>query len=217
MSRVCHCLGKRTVAGQSISRRGKAKKHGGVGKKVTGITKRKFKPNIQRVRALVKGRPFQPEPLDIAAVIRDVLSFVRTDSADLGVVIELETDPRLPTVEGDRIQLEQVLVNLIRNGFDAMQDAPMRRLTVQAMVVEDGFLQVSVRDTGSGAGEQSLETLFDSFVTTKPEGMGMGLAISQTIMTNHHGKIRADSWPGKGSTFTIELPPSVEAVVSAAS
>ena len=62
-----------------------------------------------------------------------------------------------------------------------------------------------------------MEHLFDPFYTTKESGMGMGLAISQTIVTNHHGKIRADSWPGKGSTFTIELPPSVEAVASAAS
>ena len=76
---------------------------------------------------------------------------------------------------------------------------------------------VSVRDNGSGIAGANMEHLFDAFFSTKESGMGMGLAISQTIVSNHRGKIRADSWPGKGSTFTIELPSSLDAAVSAAS
>ena len=79
------------------------------------------------------------------------------------------------------------------------------------------MVYVSVEDNGPGITRASMEHLFDPFFSTKDSGMGMGLAISQTIMNNHHGKIRADSWLGKGAVFTIELPPSVEALVSAAS
>jgi signal transduction histidine kinase len=90
-------------------------------------------------------------------------------------------------------------------------------LLIESGVQPDGMVFVAVRDNGPGISGSAMEHLFDPFFSTKESGMGMGLAISQTIMSNHHGKIRADSWPGKGSTFTIELPSSVEAVVSAAS
>jgi two-component system sensor kinase FixL len=161
---------------------------------------------IQRVRAMVKGRPFTPEALEIKSVIDGVYGLVRANAARRSMAIHLKVNEDLPRVMGDRVQLEQVLLNLILNGFDAMQDAPMRRLSVQAMVVEDGFLQVSVRDTGSGAGEQSLETLFNSFVTTKPEGMGMGLAISRTIVEAHGGRIWATENSDRGLTFHFTVP-----------
>ena len=161
---------------------------------------------IQRVRALVKGRSFRPEQLDIVAVIRDVLSLVRTDAADRGVVIELEADPGLQPVEGDRIQLEQVLLNLIRNALDALQDSPEQRLSVLATAADGDFLQVSVRDSGSGAAGRSLGELFDSLVTTKPDGMGLGLAISRTIVEAHGGRIWATENPDQGLTFHFTIP-----------
>ena len=100
-----------------------------------------------------------------------------------------------------------------------MQDTPpqRRRLTIESGIQGDGMVYVSVTDNGAGISGGNMEHLFDAFFSTKESGMGMGLAISQTIMNNHHGKIRADSWPGRGSRFTIELPPSVDAAVSAAS
>ncbi len=122
-------------------------------------------------------------------------------------------------VRVDSVQIEQVLINLLRNALDALSDlAPEdRKLVITSGMQADGMVYVSVQDNGSGITSKAMEHLFDPFFSTKDSGMGMGLAISQTIMSNHHGKIRADSWPGKGSIFTIELPPSVEAVVSAAS
>jgi C4-dicarboxylate-specific signal transduction histidine kinase len=117
------------------------------------------------------------------------------------------------------VQIEQVLINLLRNALDALNDQPeaKRQLVIESGIQADGKVYVSVRDNGSGIPAKAMEQLFDPFYSTKESGMGMGLAISQTIMSNHRGKIRADSWPGRGSTFTIELPPSVEAAISAAS
>jgi signal transduction histidine kinase len=122
-------------------------------------------------------------------------------------------------VRVDSVQIEQVLLNLLRNALDALAglSASRRRLVIASGIQPDGMVFVSVQDNGSGITSKEMEHLFDPFFSTKESGMGMGLAISQTIMRNHHGKIRADSWPGKGSSFTIELPPSAEAVVSAAS
>jgi ligand-binding sensor domain-containing protein/signal transduction histidine kinase len=161
---------------------------------------------IQRVRAMIKGRPFQPEALDIKSVIDGVHGLIRADAARRSVAIDFEVDHDVPRVMGDPVQLEQVLLNLILNGFDAMEDAPIRRLSVGVMEAESKFLQVSVRDTGSGAGGQSLETLFDSFFTTKPDGMGMGLAISSTIVEAHGGRIWATENPDRGLTFHFTIP-----------
>ena len=161
---------------------------------------------IQRVRAQVQGRPYQPERLHMESVIREVLSLVRADAADRGVVIELEIEPGLPPVEGDRIQLEQVLVNLILNGVDALRDSPEQRLSVLATTTDGGSLQVSVKDSGSGAAGRSLDGLFESFVTTKPDGMGLGLAISRTIVEAHGGRIWATENPDRGLTFHFTIP-----------
>jgi signal transduction histidine kinase len=92
-----------------------------------------------------------------------------------------------------------------------------RRLVITSGVKDDGLVFVSVRDNGNGIKPADMEHLFDAFFTTKETGMGMGLAITQTIVEHHHGKIHADSWPGKGSTFTIELPPNLETAESLAS
>jgi signal transduction histidine kinase len=117
------------------------------------------------------------------------------------------------------VQIEQVLINLLRNALDSLVEVPAgeRRLVIESGSQSEGMVFLSVRDNGSGISDKAMEHLFDPFFSTKESGMGMGLAISQTIISNHHGKIRADSQPGKGSTFIIELPSSMESVASTAS
>ena len=159
------------------------------------------------------------ELVDLNTLAREVCSFISHDLKRHGLAVERRLSKRELWVRVDSVQIEQVLLNLLRNALDALSGLPAagRRLVIASGVQPDGLVFVSVQDNGSGITGKEMEHLFDPFFSTKESGMGMGLAISQTIMTNHHGKIRADSWPGKGSSFTIELPPSAEAVVSAAS
>lgn len=174
---------------------------------------------IKRLRGMVTRRQPVRETVDLNVLAREVCSFISHDLKRQELAIERRLSQRELWVRVDSVQIEQVLLNLLRNALDALTELPAkdRHLLIESGVQPDGMVFVAVRDNGAGISGSAMEHLFDPFFSTKESGMGMGLAISQTIMTNHHGKIRADSWPGKGSTFTIELPPSVEAVVSAAS
>ena len=176
---------------------------------------------IKRLRGMVTRRQPVREIVDLNVLAREVCLFMSHELKRQELVIEHRLSKQALWVRVDSVQIEQVLLNLLRNALDALTDLPVkeRKLVMESGVQPDGMVFVAVKDNGSGISGNAMEHLFDPFFSTKDTGMGMGLAISQTIMTNHHGKIRADSWPGKGSTFTIELPPSVEAeaVVSAAS
>jgi len=174
---------------------------------------------IKRLRGMVTRRQPVRETVDLNILAREVCSFISHDLKRQELAVERRLSKRELRVRVDSVQIEQVLLNLLRNALDALAELPAkdRRLIIESGVQPDGMVFVAVRDNGAGISSSAMEHLFDPFFSTKDSGMGMGLAISQTIMTNHHGKIRADSWPGKGSTFTIELPPSVEAAVSAAS
>lgn len=174
---------------------------------------------IKRLRGMVSRRQPLREIVDLNVLARETCSLISHELQRRELAIERKLSSRELWVRVDSVQIEQVLINLLRNAIDAMQDTPVshRRLTIESGIQADGMVFISVQDNGSGITGGNMEHLFDAFFSTKESGMGMGLAISQTIMSNHHGKIRADSWPGKGSTFTIELPPSVDAAVSAAS
>ena len=174
---------------------------------------------IKRLRGMVSRRQPVRETVDLNVLAREACSFISHDLRRNSLSIEDRLSTDALWVRVDSVQIEQVLLNLLRNALDALSGLPVtgRRLVIASGVQPDGMVFVSVQDNGSGISGKEMEHLFDPFFSTKESGMGMGLAISQTIMTNHHGKIRADSWPGKGSSFTIELPPSAEGVVSAAS
>jgi PAS domain S-box-containing protein len=174
---------------------------------------------IKRLRGMVTRRQPVRELVDLNILAREVCSFISHDLKRHELAIERRLSKRELWVRVDSVQIEQVLLNLLRNAIDALVEVPAqeRSLAIESGVQPGGMVFVAVRDNGPGISSGAMEHLFDPFYSTKESGMGMGLAISQTIMTHHHGKIRADSWPGKGSTFTIELPPNVEAVVSAAS
>jgi two-component system sensor kinase FixL len=161
---------------------------------------------IERIRGSLVGRPFEPEPLDIRATIDSVLGLVRVDAARRGAHIEVDAGGGLPRVLGDPIQLEQVLLNLVLNGFDATQGVPAARLEIRAESDVDGRVEVSVRDNGEGTGGRDPESLFESFFTTKPDGMGMGLAISRSIVQAHGGRIWATENPDRGLAFHFTVP-----------
>ena len=163
---------------------------------------------IDRLRALLKRRDIEACPLEVPDVIGEVIALVRADAAARNVKLEVATTAGLPRVRGDRVHLQQVLLNLIINGMDAMNgttDAD-RRVIVNARRSDGGFVEVSVADTGHGIPPTKLADVFEPFYTTKTNGMGMGLPISRTIVEAHGGRITAENREGGGATFHFTLP-----------
>ena len=165
---------------------------------------------ISSVRELLKKEELNYQPVRMNQVIQEVLAFIRSDAVLEGLTIETELASKLPVVLGDRVQLQQVLLNLMLNAVDAMnQSKPdLRKLVIKTENREDQSVKVSVRDFGAGIVQTHKDKLFEPFHTTKPAGMGMGLAISQRIIHAHGGSIWAENNPGGGATFYFTLPTS---------
>jgi two-component system sensor kinase FixL len=162
---------------------------------------------IHRTRSLLKKDPGRFRLLDLNEVIRETVALTHTDAIIRHQPIDLDLAADLPAVMGDRIQIQQVLLNLVLNGMDAMaaKAAAERRLSVQTSR-EENALRVGVHDHGPGIPADHLEQIFATFFTTKPHGMGMGLAISRSIVEAHGGKIWAENNPEGGATFWFTLP-----------
>jgi signal transduction histidine kinase len=163
---------------------------------------------IRRLRAMLrKGEPEQ-KPCDVNGLIVEVIKFLGVDLARAGVSADLRLRESLPPVRGDGIQLQQVMLNLALNAEDAMADGAVgpRRLTIETSEPVPGTVEVCVRDTGIGVKEGDLERIFEPFVTTKAPGLGMGLAISRTIVEAHGGTIRAERNPERGLSVHVTLP-----------
>jgi C4-dicarboxylate-specific signal transduction histidine kinase len=126
--------------------------------------------------------------------------------------LKTSLNERSPTVEADPIQMQQVLVNLIMNAFDAMREIPVPRRKVEITTEQngDGAVRTSVRDYGVGISRETSERMFEQFFTTKAEGLGMGLAIVRSIVESHGGKIEAENVDGGGARFSFILPTSME-------
>ena len=163
---------------------------------------------IERMRSLLKHRRIELKSLDFGELLAETITLARSDARARHVTMTLQIPAKLPAVRGDRVHLQQVLLNLILNGMDAMKDVPMsgRRLTVRAATAKDGSVEVAVSDSGTGIAPDKLEHLFQPFFTTKPEGMGMGLAISHTIVDAHGGKIWGGNNDPRGAIFKFSLP-----------
>jgi signal transduction histidine kinase/ABC-type uncharacterized transport system substrate-binding protein len=163
---------------------------------------------ISRLRSLLKRGPVERVALDLNEVTREVARLVRGDAVARGVSIRLDLAPGLPAVQGDRVELQQVLLNLILNGLDAMRQtsAEERMLVLETVPDGAGGVRVSVRDTGSGIDLDNLDRVFEAFHTTKPEGLGMGLAIARSIVEAHGGRLQAENNPKHGAVFTFALP-----------
>jgi len=162
---------------------------------------------VTRIRAFLKKTPAQQDMLDIAEIVEEAALLVARELSKDSITLAIETEPGLPPVRGDRIQLQQVLVNLVVNAGQAMsgQSEP-RIITLHVGVAGRGNLAITVKDTGPGIAPQDMPRLFDPFFTTKHDGMGMGLAICRTTLEAHGGQLTAESLPGSGATFRLTLP-----------
>lgn len=163
---------------------------------------------IQHMRSLFKKGEVERRPLLLNNLVHDVISLVGNDALLRNVSVSLDLDPRLLPVPGDRVQLQQVLLNLVMNAFDAMaeQSDPPRRLIVRTRTVAGRWVQLDVADSGPGIAVDKVDSIFDPFVTTKSTGMGMGLSVSRTIVRAHEGKIWAENAPEGGAVVHLVLP-----------
>jgi len=161
---------------------------------------------IRKIRVYLKKSLHKPAPLNINTAIREILPLIRSNAVIKNVSLNVELAPDLPPVKGDRIQLQQVLVNLALNGFEAMTGEGEKALTIRT--AGDGkTVTVSVKDTGTGITVDNPEDLFKPFFTTKNEGMGMGLAVNRSIIEAHGGSLKAENnSDGPGATFSFILP-----------
>jgi len=150
------------------------------------------------------------ETVDVRRVVESVVGLTGHTGEREGTTIEIRVPEGLPAIKGDAEQLQQVILNLLRNALDALEDRPDadRHLLIETGFGSQGMAFIRVKDNGSGIAAEDLKHLFDPFFSTKKTGMGMGLSISQTIVAEHNGRIMADSLKGKGTVFTIELPAS---------
>ena len=163
---------------------------------------------ITKLRALFSKKEFTLEPLDISDATREVIALSQSDAQKNGVIVNADLVDDLPPVIGDRVQLQQVILNLIRNASDAMSgvDDRRRELLVKTELETPSSVRVTVRDAGVGIDAQSIDKVFDAFYTTKSGGMGIGLSVSRSIIQRHGGSIWATPNEDAGTTFAFSVP-----------
>ena len=167
---------------------------------------------IQRIRDFARSRSVNRRPIKVADLISEVLPLAAMDAKANGVDLRIRLDRDLPEVVVDPIQIQQVVLNLVRNGVDAMEGIPAkdRRLDLRAGREDADRVRIAVTDRGPGVSDAARDSLFTPFFTTKSQGMGMGLAISRSIIVAHGGKLDFENNPVSGATFYLTLPTSVE-------
>lgn len=172
---------------------------------------------IRRTRHFLRPEEDDHRPLDVNEAIRRIEEFLRVDAREQGATIDLDLADGLPAVSADLIQLQQVVLNLAHNGMEAMAEysADRRHLSIQTSAADGGAVEVAVRDMGHGIPAANLARIFDPFFSTKPSGLGMGLAISRSIIEAHGGRLWADSNEGKGAVFRFILPGATQALTLA--
>jgi two-component system sensor kinase FixL len=161
---------------------------------------------IRRLRGFVEKREPNREPDDLNKTVNDAINLGLVGAADDNIKLSVNLEPNLPPVSIDKIQIQQVMINLLRNASEAMQNSPKRELTVRTAFEEGGFAAVSVADTGSGLPDTVRKRLFEPFVTTKHTGLGIGLSICRTIIEAHGGRLWAEANTGGGTVFRFRLP-----------
>ena len=160
---------------------------------------------VDCVLSLYRRGAFKREPVDVNDMIRGIVPQLRDLAGRSRVSVHTDLDPQLPRVSADFVQLQQVLINLMINGIEAMHDTG-GELTVTSGTAEDGQILVAVSDLGIGLPAGRIDHVFEAFFTTKPEGNGLGLSISRTIIESHGGRLWASTNAEKGATFRFTLP-----------
>ncbi len=167
---------------------------------------------ISRVRLLFKKGTLRQELVDVNEAIREMIVLLRSEATRYNITVRMELAPDLPRIMGDRVQLQQVLMNLIVNSIDAMKEVDgARELAVKSQRTEKEEVLVSVSDTGVGLPPQQADQIFNAFFTTKPHGTGMGLRISRSIVESHGGRLWAADNSPRGASFCFTLPTKIEA------
>ena len=171
---------------------------------------------MTRLRALFSKREFTLEPLDLNEAAREVIALSSNDLRRNRIILQSELADDLPIVTGDRIQLQQVILNLLRNASEAMVDVHdrPRQLLIKTEREDGNRVRLTVRDAGMGLPPQSLDSLFDAFHTTKSGGMGIGLFVSRSIVERHQGRLWAEPNDGPGATFSFSIPRAPQATVN---
>ena len=164
---------------------------------------------LRHVRDFVRKSELKTKPMDINQIVRAVVKFTEHEARHHRTMMHLQLDPKLPKVEADSIMIEQVICNLVRNAVEAMAEAnsPRREITIRTHLFGNGAIEIEIGDTGPGIDEAIMDQVFDQFFTTKPDGVGMGLSISRSIIESHGGHVRAESG-GTGASFRFTLPTS---------
>jgi two-component system sensor kinase FixL len=168
---------------------------------------------IRRLRAFVEKREPHRSTESLNKLVEESVRLGLVGVRDAGVQVRIQLDPEVSGTVIDRIEIQQVLVNLMRNAVEAMQGMPIRQLTVSTNRDSESFVRVSVSDTGPGLAPEVAKRLFEPFVSTKTQGMGMGLNICRTIIEAHGGRLWADSNPDGGAVFRFRLPVGREEIV----
>jgi two-component system sensor kinase FixL len=161
---------------------------------------------IRRLREFVSRGETEQKAQSVAKLVEEASALALVGARQLGVRVGFSLDPRADYVLVDKVQIQQVLLNLIRNAVEAMGDSPRRELTVASRPVKGKMVEISIADTGPGLAPEVAERLFQPFVTTKAQGMGVGLSICRTIVEAHGGQIWVDSNPGGGAVFRLTVP-----------
>lgn len=162
---------------------------------------------IRRLRLLLKKNKPAFEPLSINALIKDMVTLIMTHITVRNKVIKFDLAENLPSIEGDRIQLQQVLLNLISNSLESMdEEKDSRELLIRTSLENKDTILVEVKDSGGGILEENIEKLFTHFFTTKPDGLGMGLSISRSIVEAHGGQLEAKNNSDRGANFYFTIP-----------
>jgi two-component system sensor kinase FixL len=160
---------------------------------------------IRRLRDFVARGESERRVESITKLVEEASALALVGVKDLGIRVQFQFDPEIDLVIADRVQVQQVMLNLIRNAMEAMESSPARDLVITT-VEDTGQARISVADSGSGIAPEIAEQLFQPFVTTKRQGMGVGLSISRTIVEAHSGRIWVEANPAGGTTFHFTLP-----------